>query len=209
MAAADSYPALPRPAQRGGRAPTPETPTRSGESLEIRSAFLTIGVYGGASRCRARLRDGEGRAIAEAQGRAAISTSISPPRSPPSRRSRRRLRQGGPRRRRPGAVALGLGLAGLSSPADAERVEAALRRFRQRARRQRRGRRLSRRPWRRRRRLVIAGTGSAAIARVGGRETVIGGRGFLLGDDGSTARVGAEAIRAALRAHDGVGRRPR
>ena len=53
--------------------------------------------------------------------------------------------------------------------------------------------------------LVIAGTGSAAIARVGGRETVIGGRGFLLGDDGSTARVGAEAIRAALRAHDGVG----
>ncbi len=53
--------------------------------------------------------------------------------------------------------------------------------------------------------LVIAGTGSAAIARVDGRETVIGGRGFLLGDDGSTARVGAEAIRAALRAHDGVG----
>ena len=52
---------------------------------------------------------------------------------------------------------------------------------------------------------MIAGTGSAAVARVGGRETVIGGRGFLLGDDGSAARVGAEAIRAALRAHDGVG----
>ena len=53
--------------------------------------------------------------------------------------------------------------------------------------------------------LVIAGTGSAAIARIGGSERVIGGRGFLLGDDGSTARVGAEAIRAALRAYDGVG----
>jgi len=52
--------------------------------------------------------------------------------------------------------------------------------------------------------LVIAGTGSAAVARVGGqRGRVIGGRGFLLGDDGSIARVGAEAIRAALRAHDG------
>ena len=53
--------------------------------------------------------------------------------------------------------------------------------------------------------LVIAGTGSAAIARVRGREIVIGGRGFLLGDDGSAARVGADAIRAALRAHDGLG----
>ena len=29
---------------------------------------LTIGAYCGASRCHARLRDGEGRAIAEAQG---------------------------------------------------------------------------------------------------------------------------------------------
>jgi len=34
---------------------------------------------------------------------------------------------------------------------------------------------------------------------------VIGGRGFLLGDDGSAARVGADAIRAALRAHDRLG----
>ena len=34
---------------------------------------------------------------------------------------------------------------------------------------------------------------------------MIGGHGFLLGDDGSLARVGAEAIRAALRAHDGLG----
>ena len=32
--------------------------------------------------------------------------------------------------------------------------------------------------------LVIAGTGSAAIARVRGKETIIGGRGFALGDDG-------------------------
>ena len=53
--------------------------------------------------------------------------------------------------------------------------------------------------------LVIAGTGSAAVARVRGRETVFGGRGFLIGDDGSAARVGADAVRVALRAHDGIG----
>lgn len=53
--------------------------------------------------------------------------------------------------------------------------------------------------------IVIAGTGSAAMARVGGRESVIGGRGFLLGDDGSAARIGADAVRAAVRAFDGLG----
>lgn len=53
--------------------------------------------------------------------------------------------------------------------------------------------------------IVIAGTGSAAMARVGGRESVIGGRGFLLGDDGSAARIGADAVRAAVRAYDGLG----
>ena len=41
--------------------------------------------------------------------------------------------------------------------------------------------------------LVIAGTGSAAIARVKGRETIIGGRGFTLGDDGSGAHIGLDA----------------
>ena len=53
--------------------------------------------------------------------------------------------------------------------------------------------------------LVIAGTGSAAIARVAGRETIVGGRGFALGDDGSGAHIGLDALRAATRAHDGLG----
>ena len=46
--------------------------------------------------------------------------------------------------------------------------------------------------------LIIAGTGSAGIARVAGTATIIGGRGFLLGDDGSAARIGATPLRAAL-----------
>ena len=52
--------------------------------------------------------------------------------------------------------------------------------------------------------MLIAGTGSAGIVRVAGCETIISGRGFLLGDDGSGARVGADAVRAALRAFDGL-----
>ena len=52
--------------------------------------------------------------------------------------------------------------------------------------------------------LVIAGTGSAAIARVGAKETIIGGRGFALGDDGSGSHIGLEALRSAMRAHDGL-----
>jgi glucosamine kinase len=52
---------------------------------------------------------------------------------------------------------------------------------------------------------VIAGTGSAAIARIGGKETIIGGRGFTLGDDGSGAHIGLDALRAAMRAFDRLG----
>jgi glucosamine kinase len=52
--------------------------------------------------------------------------------------------------------------------------------------------------------LVIAGTGSAAIARVGGAETIIGGRGFALGDDGSGSHIGLDAMRSAMRAFDGL-----
>jgi glucosamine kinase len=53
--------------------------------------------------------------------------------------------------------------------------------------------------------LVIVGTGSAGVARIGGRATIVGGRGFHLGDDGSAARLGLEAARAAIRAADGLG----
>ena len=101
-------------------------------------------------------------------------------------------------------MALGIGLAGLSSAQDAARVAAAL-------------------PgWARVEvandavtacvgangagdgGLIIAGTGTAGIARVAGAAKIVGGRGFLLGDDGSGARIGADAVRAALRAFDGL-----
>lgn len=52
--------------------------------------------------------------------------------------------------------------------------------------------------------LVIAGTGSGGVARIAGRAVTIGGRGFIMGDDGSGARLGLEAMRRALRAVDGL-----
>jgi glucosamine kinase len=103
-----------------------------------------------------------------------------------------------------GEMALGVGLAGLSSAEDVARVAASL-------------------PgWARVEAandavtacigangsgdggLIIAGTGTAGIARVAGAAKIVGGRGFLLGDDGSGARIGADAVRAALRALDGL-----
>jgi glucosamine kinase len=164
-----------------------------------------MGVDGGATRCRARLRDSSGRALAEAQGPAAniyvdFDAAIAVVHDVVSRVIRDASFEPDAR----GRTALGLGLAGLSNEADAARVEAAL-------------------PgWARVSAandavtaclgahagadggLIIAGTGSAGIARVKGRVSVVGGRGYLLGDDGAAVRIGADALRAALRAHDNL-----
>ncbi len=53
--------------------------------------------------------------------------------------------------------------------------------------------------------ILILGTGSCGCAIVGGRETRIGGWGFPASDHGSGAWLGLEAVRRALLAHDGVG----
>lgn len=168
-------------------------------------AEFFIGVDGGATRCRVRARDESGRELAQEIGPAAniyvdfdagvgvirdLVTSV--------------IAKAELAAVDPGEMALGIGLAGLSSGEDAARVAAAL-------------------PgWARVEvvndavaacvgangasdgGLIIAGTGSAGIARIGGVAKIVGGRGFLLGDDGSGARIGADAARAALRAFDGL-----
>jgi N-acetylglucosamine kinase-like BadF-type ATPase len=107
-----------------------------------------------------------------------------------------------------GASAAGLGLAGVRSAADADRVAAELV--------ARTGARVAvgddtdaalagafrGGPGV----VVIAGTGSGAAGRdAAGRTTRVGGHGFLLGDEGSGYWIGREAVRAALRAADGTG----
>lgn len=51
--------------------------------------------------------------------------------------------------------------------------------------------------------IVIVGTGSCGIGRVGVRDIKVGGYGFPISDEGSGADLGLRAIQIALRAHDG------
>lgn len=165
-----------------------------------------VGVDGGATRCRVRLRDGEGRTLAEAFGASAnvhvdFAASIAAARAVVSDA----LHNAGLSVADHWRLAIGLGLAGVNDQEDAERVVVAFSGFmRVRAANDAvtacigahagadGG-------------LVIAGTGSAAIARVRGREIIVGGRGFAVGDAGSGAHVGLSAVRAAARAYDGLG----
>lgn len=51
--------------------------------------------------------------------------------------------------------------------------------------------------------IVIIGTGSCGIARVGAEEFKLGGYGFPISDEGSGADLGLRAVQMSLRAHDG------
>ena len=53
--------------------------------------------------------------------------------------------------------------------------------------------------------VIVAGTGSCGYVGVPGRECVLGGHGFPLGDKGSGAWMGLEAAKAVLLASDGLG----
>ncbi len=169
------------------------------------TAQFFIGVDGGATRCRARMRAASGRELAEDTGLAAnIYVDFEAGLGVIGELVATVIAKAGLAAASRGKMALGVGLAGLSGAQDATRVAAAL-------------------PgWARVEvandavtacigangsgdgGLIIAGTGTAGIARIAGAARIVGGRGFLLGDDGSGARIGAEAVRAALRAFDGL-----
>jgi glucosamine kinase len=53
--------------------------------------------------------------------------------------------------------------------------------------------------------ILILGTGSQGMAIVDGKAKAIGGWGFLVGDEGSGAILGRQAVRAAVLASDGLG----
>jgi glucosamine kinase len=171
----------------------------------VTGAAFAIGVDGGATRCRARLRDAGGKLLAEASG-AAANIHVDFPAAIAVLRALvdevlGKAGLGDADRER---IAIGLGLAGFKDGYDAARVAAAFPGFRLvRAANDATtacigahagadgG-------------LIIAGTGSAAIARVQGQETIIGGRGFALGDDGSGSHIGLDSLRSAMRAFDGL-----
>ncbi|RBP13858.1 glucosamine kinase [Roseiarcus fermentans] len=165
-----------------------------------------VGVDGGATRCRARVRDASGAKLAEAAGAAAnVHVDFAAAVAVIRALVVEALGRAGAPTADPSRTALGLGLAGVNDARDADRAAAAFPGYARAlaandavtacigAHAGAEGG------------LVIAGTGSAAIARGGGRETIVGGRGFTLGDDGSGAHVGLDALRAATRAGDGLG----
>jgi glucosamine kinase len=171
----------------------------------VTSAPLFLGVDGGATRCRARLRDADGRALAEANGAAAnihvdFAAAVAAMRAVVDE-ALREAKLGNVHR---GTISIGLGLAGFKQGSDQTRVAAAFPGFRlvcaaNDATAACIGAHAGADGG-----LVIAGTGSAAIARVGLTETIIGGRGFALGDDGSGSHIGLDALRSAMRAFDGL-----
>lgn len=166
---------------------------------------LYVGVDGGGSTCRVRIRDGTGRwrggAVA---GAANVYLDFQTAVDTIAGAVRRALEEAS---FEPGSqpLRIGMGLAGISAAAAAAEVARAFPLGGEAvlvvhdaeiacigAHRGEDGG------------LIIAGTGSAAVARLGGRSIAVGGRGFILGDDGSGARLGLAALRLALRAHDGL-----
>jgi glucosamine kinase len=170
------------------------------------SRALYLGVDGGATRSSSRLRDAKGKLLAEATGAAAnIHVDFAAAAAALRALVDATLTNAGLNQADLGLIAIGLGLAGFKGESDEARVAAVFPGFRQvRAANDATtacvgahagadgG-------------LIIAGTGSAAVARVRDKETIIGGRGFALGDDGSGSHIGLDALRSTMRAYDRIG----
>lgn len=166
---------------------------------------LYLGIDGGGSKCRARIRDSAGRLLGEAEGghaniyrdkTEAMASILATARSAIAQagRGENDLRQ----------LHAGLGLAGITTAEMAREIEREAWPFASTsadndayaaclgAHEGHDGG------------IVITGTGSAALAVIGGRRRALGGWGFQIGDDGSGARIGHAAIRRAVLAGDNL-----
>lgn len=169
------------------------------------SERLFLGVDGGGTRCRARIRDGSGRLIGEGvAGAANARRGARATMEAVVAAAREALAAGGV-----GADALarlhaGLGLAGVCQREGRAAVLAEPHPFASRALTtdfaaaclgahggEDGG-------------VVIVGTGSVAYGRANGREFRFGGWGFEVSDDGGGAPLGRAAVAHALRAADGL-----
>lgn len=165
---------------------------------------LFIGIDGGGTKCRARIRDGAGRLVGEGTGGAAnIRLATELVWNSILTACRKALRPAGLDETALAGAHVGLGLAGASQSIDAHRI-------------------LSYRhpfgavaldtdahiAWRgafggRDGAILILGTGSCGYARVKGQAHYVGGWGFEVSDEGSGAALGREALRRAIWAYDG------
>jgi glucosamine kinase len=175
---------------------------RISSDLADEAAMLFLGIDGGGTKCRARIRDGAGRMLGESTGGPAnIHQDFAG-----TVRSILTAAKAASQAGNLDELHAGLGLAGIETLASLRPLQDAL-------------------PFATLTAIndapaaclgahggadggiVIAGTGSAGCAIVAGVTTVIGGWGFELGDHGSGAIMGREAVRAAVLSLDGLGPR--
>ncbi len=163
-----------------------------------------MGVDGGGTKCRARLRDGAGRARGEGVGGPAnIWRDPKEAMRSVLDACRQAVKAAGLVETAFARIHAGCGLAGAGQPSAIERFLAEPNPFAS----------LSVETdaytaWLgafggRDGGIVIVGTGSCGLAVVGGAPTYVGGSGAEISDEGSGAAIGRDAVRRALWAHDG------
>lgn len=168
----------------------------------MNQADLFLGIDGGGSKCRARIRDGQGTTLAETVGGSAnLYQDFDGALATISATAKEVAKLAGVSMER---LHAGLGLAGLVTSATSKRLLSAQLPFSSviadndayvallGAFRNGEGG------------IVIAGTGSIGLGVVGGQRHMVGGWGFALGDHGSGAWVGHHAVRRAALAVDGL-----
>ena len=164
-----------------------------------------IGVDGGGTRCRVRIRAADGTELAFSEGGSA-NVHADPEGALKTLREtiNDAIAKAGLTAADSRQTSLGLGLAGIVSLDDSNRISSAFEGFGHvtadsdaataclGAHNGADGG------------LVIAGTGSAGFAMIKGIKTSLGGRGFAISDEGSAARIGWEAVRQSVQASDGL-----
>jgi glucosamine kinase len=177
---------------------------RAGRGEAVTAAFY-LGIDGGGTNCRARVRDAEGRLVGEATGGPSnIATDPIEAVATIEKVSEAAFLKGGLPLSRLSQCSACFGLAGANMAGATERVEAHAWPF-QTLRIEHDG--------------IIAcvgahagqdgaiasiGTGAVYVVSIGGKLQTFGGWGFVLSDQGSGADLGREALRRSLYARDGI-----
>lgn len=166
---------------------------------------ILVGVDGGGTRCRARARFVDGTPIGECvTGTANILAGLDDARDNIVAAVEGALAAGGLSAADLGRCLVGLGLAGANIPDLSERFLASHLPFARTA--------LEMDAWIACRgahphghgAIAILGTGTAYVVQSGGAFVTVGGWGFHVGDQGSGAWLGHQALRQSALAHDGV-----
>ena len=165
---------------------------------------LVLGIDGGGTGCRARIEDGERRVLGTGTGGpAAVRHGIEQSMAAAEQACKAALAEAGLPAAALGAMDAAMGLAGLGRRGTVAKLRARAHPFRSvrfvddaliaclGAHGGRDGG------------IAVIGTGSAGVGLIEGRLVKVGGYGFPISDEGSGAALGLEALRMALRAHDG------